>query len=375
MLEEKVAALEKTITIMNIKNAGGSVETETTVTVTTLNENIVAAEKDVTVYDVTLNKAATITSKDATVDGMKVVAENTNMCLTVKATGNIDMKNMSIAGQFVTSTNQVEVKTAKEIVITDTEISANGYNGLMIAQADFEVIPEKIRIENINFTGTYECATVTIGATTDNAVIEIKNCTFGKSPEALRFRNSMGSTGVKVLIENCHFDGDMINPESEDVVLFFEEAGNFKSPYTNEDGSVIYESIYSVAKKRATEAGITLAEGEGAGDASYVKRVFPYLLAYEDEANRFGKDKMTIIFKNCTYGEDNTALTANTLKMTALRCSGRASFNAWNENWPAGKDLYVPTTDNEVYLGEYIEEITWEQTNSNSASYPEIIFE
>jgi hypothetical protein len=115
---------------------------------------------------------------------------------------------------------------------------------------------------------------------------------------------------------------------------------------------------------------------ETGGSPTYVKRVFPYLLAYEDEQNRFGKDKMTFTFKNCTFGPDKATLTENDLNdVTVLRQSGRASYNAWNENWPKDKDFYLPRTDDEKYIGEYIEEIEWTQTNENSDSYPIIIFE
>lgn len=386
ILTDKIKDLEKTITVMKIDNAGGVIETDTSITVNVIDKNITSPEKDIVIYPVTLEKSTTIEGKSVTVDGATLNATpEQNASLIVKSSETIDLENVTVKGEFPASTNQIDVVASKKIVINDTNITATGYNGLMLVQNNFEVIPEEIIIENVNFEGDLSLATITICALADNAKVIIRNCKFGVSEAALRFRNSINAKNVDVLVENCHFDISFFEPGRCLVML-------------EENGNVLYEdgrtgSIWGRAKEIAGEAGIVLeklpdGKMETGGSPTYVKRVFPYLLAYEDEQNRFGKDKMTITFRNCTYGTDNKKImfTKDEYKniigtnndndlIVNIRQSGRASYNAWNENWPKDKNIFMPYDDEVKYIDEYIEEIEWTQTNKNSDSYPTIIFE
>lgn len=394
VLSDKVKELEKTISILKVDNAGGVVETDTSISVTVVDKNISSPEKDIVIYPVTIEKSTTIEGKSVTVDGATLNATpEQNASLIVGSSENINIENVTVKGEFPSNTNQIDVRTSKKIVINDAIISADGYNGLMLVQDDFTVIPDEILIENVKFESNISLAAITICAVADNANITIRNCTFNETGVIFRFRNSTNAKGVNVLIENCHFNESIF--DKGNLLVIFEENGNVLL----EDGTK--GQIWGIAKDLAGKAGITLLKkgdeidgvvleaDETGGSPTYVKRVFPYLLAFEDSENRFGKDKMTITFRNCTYGPDKTKLVFNADEyknfiganvdsdlICILRQSGRDSFNQWNENFQAEHDrIYVPYDDSVKYMGDYIEEIEWTQTNKNSDCYPTIIFE
>lgn len=374
-LTNKVSGLEKELNIIKTDAASGLLETNTSIIVTDASKienaekNIIGdSDKDFTVYNAALKNTTvkTIKGNNIVADGISITADKSNSCLVFKAKDTVNLNDISVSGEFSTNTNQIDVDTAETIKLNDSTFTADGYNGVMIAQIPAgslanEVIPSSILIENVNFEGSYNLDITNICATKDNTDIIIRNCTFGSCEAPLRFRNSLNATGVNVLVENCHFDASIM--DKEHLLILFEENGN-----------VLYDDgrtgpIWGIAKEIAAKNGITLLKkgdkvddveleaDETGGSPTYVKRVFPYLVAYENEQNRFGKDKMTFTFRNCTYGNniplDNTII-GETGKVRVLRQSGRASFNAWDPKWPAGEDMFLP----------------W-----NSDSYPTFIFE
>lgn len=381
-LFDEIASLKKEIITIKANANGGIYETDEMITVTIINENIDDSTKDIEINSTenVVIKPTTINGKSVTISALTTDTSETNATLIIKATENVSAKNLTVKGSFSSNTNQVDIATSKKIVITDSIIAASGYNGLMIGQTDFSTLPDEILIENVNFTGEYELATINICATADNAKVIIRNCTFGKTGEPFRFRNATNAKGVNVLIENCHFDESIA--EAGKLLILFEENG----PVKIANGEI--DNIWGFAKKIAEENGVVLENGETGGTPSYVKRVFPFLLAFEDSENRFGKDKFTFTFRNCTFGPEKTSIKffSNEYKtvigsesevciIEILRQSGRESFNAWNENWPKGKNFAFPYDDEVKYIGEYIEEIDWNQQNKNSDCYPEFIFE
>ena len=388
-LSSQIVELEKNLAK---SNPSGIYETETSLTVTKLPPTLNNFDKDIKVYDVSTEVANAISGNFVTVNKMKITANGNRPCLSIDSKESATVSNISTFGAFGDNSNQIDISDAKNISITDTVISASGYNGLMLGQSNtLTNPPEEIIIENVDISGEITLASMSICSTTDNANVIIRNCNFGTAECPLRFRNATNAKHVNILIENCHFEDFMR--------ILFEENGRVTPP------SGAATLVWSIAKQIAGEAGVTLLKkgdvidgvtleaDETGGTPSYVKRVFPYLLAYEDKENRFGKDKMTITFRNCTVGKDRTKLiyTQDELKnivgvpfedgglINILRQSGRESFNAWNENWPRveGKeiDFFFPYDNTVKYIGEYIEEIKWTQTNKNSDCYPTIIFE
>lgn len=396
----EIELLKTEIRDLKLQVGGGSFETtdaDGVITVTTnkLDSNINYTNKNVDIINVSITAAKSVSAENVAISNLTSTAAG----LTINSKNEVVLDTVSIDGTFKTNTNQIAVKSAKSIVINDSNISASGYNGLMIGLDEFTVIPNNILIEKINFTGSYTLATITFGSLENNTTIVIKDCTFDACSCPIRFFNQTNAKGITLLIENCHFE----NWTGE--LILFEENGNVLC----DDNST--KAIWQIAKDNAAANGVVLLKkgdelpgefienedgttspvvleaDETGASPSYVKRVFPYLLEYEDVANRFGKDKMTITFKNCTYGSDKKPLIFTTDKYAEicgsntdaqlffiLRQSARATFNVWNENWPANTDLSFPYADDVTYIGDYIEEITWTQTNKNSDCWPTIIF-
>lgn len=382
-MDADVKQLVKDVKILKTDKKGGVVtDANGNTTISTISGNVTASG-DVTIiqspeFSAPVSKALSVSGKNVSIDGTVINSTTTtNASLNVNTKGYIDLANIQINGSFKTQTNQINSVECANFIMVDSVIPASGYNGVMIGQFTADIneptVPSLVVFDNVDFTGNFDVATLNICATTDNATVLIRDCKFGKSEAPVRFRNATNAKGINVVIENCHFDESIF--ENENALILFEENGNVIGP----DGKP--DVIWNIVKKIASEAGVVLEKlpdgtMETGGSPTYVKRVFPYLLNYEDETNRFGTDKFTIVFKNCTYGPDNKKLT-NTNKdlCQILRQSGRATFNAWNENWPTGKDFIVPQDDNEIGYFEYFEEIDWNNTLKNSQRYPKIIFE
>lgn len=210
---------------------------------------------------------------------VKSVTPNT---LTIKATGDVDFDNINVIGNYNENTNQLDIQTAASIKITNSDLAAGGYNGIMIGQGDKSVLPSSIIIENCKFntaSGFLTNNTINIFGTAENAEILIKDCQFGQSSNQIRFGNNMNVSGVSAVIENCKFD-----------------KWDNRTPW---QGCLTCECFQDWTE---TTVEFPPISGEtNTKDPAYRKRVLPELIKIEDANNRFGKDKLTIIFKNCEY--------------------------------------------------------------------------
>jgi len=342
-LIRKIQSLEKTITVMIDNTPSGKVENDTTIVITPVNGGILSSEKDIIVYPTTTEKPVTLQGKSITVDGFTTTAnDKKNAALTIKSTKDVSIENLKVDGSFTMDTNQIDIQTGETIKITQTNIDASGYNGVMIGQGDRSVLPSSIIIEDVDFNmteGKLSNNTVNIFATAENAEIIIRNCNFGEASNPIRFGNSTNVSGVNVIIENCHFVKWDVVPPWCGVILF-------------ED----FESWTIVQKENPQKTG------EDKSD--YRKRVLPNLIEREYVENRFGKDKITVTFKNCTYGTAKTPLvfdvenygslfgTGNTDQIAMVsRRSGYSSINAYynemfkdsdgNYKYPGGSSWYA----------------------------------
>jgi hypothetical protein len=383
-LIKKIQSLEKTITVMIDKN-NGKVETDTTIIVTAVSGNIISKnfEKDIIVYPTTTEKPVTLQGKSITVDGFTTTANDTKKAsLTIKSTKDVSIENLKVDGSFEMNTNQIDIQTGETIKITQTNIDASGYNGVMIGQGDRTVLPKSVIIENVDFNmaeGKLTNNTVNIFATAENAEIIIRNCNFGEASNPIRFGNSTNASGVNVIIENCHF-------------VKWEE----KRPWC---GVILFEDFedWTLVQK---EFPPTDDEGKSTKNKDYRERVLPELIKVEDQQNRFGKDKIKITFKNCTYGANKTSLVfdvndyasrfgTNDTNQIAMVCrySGYSSINAaYDEKikaendgkYPDGRTWYacmLPYSNDVDYLEAIAAPSGITLTKLNSDCYPTIIFE
>lgn len=383
VLTDKVKELEKTISIMKVENAGGVVETDTSITVTTVENNIISPEKDIVVYPTSTEKPITLQGKSITVDGFTTTANDKKTAsLTIKSSKDVEIVNLKVNGTFEMNTNQIDIQTGETIRITQASIDASGYNGVMIGQGDRSVLPSSIIIEDVDFNmseGKLSNNTVNIFATAENAEVVIRNCNFGESSNPIRFGNSMNVSGVNVIVENCHF-------------VKWEE----KRPWC---GLLLFEAFedWSIVQK---EFPPTADEGNSTKNKDYRKRVLPELIRVEDEQNRFGKDKIKVTFRNCTYGADKTPLVfdvkdygtifgTSDVNQIAMVCrySSYSTINAaFDEKikaenggtYPDGQTWYagmLPYSDDVNYLELIAAPEGVELTKLNSECYPTIIFE
>ena len=382
-LTNKIKDLEKTISIMKVDIAGGTVETDTSITVTTVENNVISPEKDIVVYPTSTEKPVTLQGKSITVDGFTTTANDKKTAtLTIKSTKDVSIENLKVDGSFTMDTNQIDIQTGETIKITQTNIDASGYNGVMIGQGDRSVLPKSVIIENVDFNmaeGKLSNNTVNIFATAENAEVIIRNCNFGEASNPIRFGNSTNASGVNVIIENCHF-------------VKWEE----KRPWC---GVILFEDFedWTLVQK---EFPPTADEGNSTKNKDYRKRVLPELIRFEDEQNRFGKDKIKVTFKNCTYGPNKTPLIFNVEDYGSLfgtgdtnqiamvcRYSGYSSINAaYDEkvkaenggSYPDGQTWYaamLPYSNGVDYLEVIAAPEEIGPTKLNSDCYPTIIFE
>lgn len=204
--------------------------------------------------------------KSITVDGFTTTANDKKTAsLTIKSTKDVSIENLTVDGSFSMDTNQIDIQTGETIKITQTNIDASGYNGVMIGQGDRSVLPKSVIIEDVDFNmaeGKLSNNTVNIFATAENAEVIIRNCNFGEASNPIRFGNSTNASGINVIIENCHFVKWETKRPWCGVILFEDFA----------DWNLVQEEFPPTAE-----------EGNSTKNKDYRKRVLPELIRVEDE--------------------------------------------------------------------------------------------
>lgn len=209
-----------------------------------------------------------ITGKSVTVNQATVVASGAKSAmLTVTAeSGDVVLKNIDLSGDMSTTNDTVQliVESDEYVRITDSIITASGYNAINIGD---KKPPKSVVIDNVQFLGDYRNNTISIYGTKDNAVVTISNCVFKKSSNPLRIFNET-NTRLTVNLINCVFE------------QWEEEAQDYYGPILCED---------AFTKNEFTKAELATTEGKAAA------------IAREREYNRYSPDKVTINMINCTY--------------------------------------------------------------------------
>ena len=209
-----------------------------------------------------------ITGKSVTVNQATIVASGAKSAmLTVTANdGDIVLKNINLSGDMSTTNNTVQliIESNEYVRITDSVITASGYNAINIGNTK---APKSVIIDNVQFLGEYRNNTISIYATEDNAVVTISNCVFNKSSNPLRIFNK-SNTRLTVNLVNCVFE------------QWEETTPEYAGPILCED---------AFTKAEFTKEELLTEEGRAAA------------IAKEREYNRYSPDKVTINMINCTY--------------------------------------------------------------------------
>ncbi len=209
-----------------------------------------------------------ITGKSVTVNQATVVASGAKSAmLTVTANeGDVVLKNINLSGDMSTTNDTVQliIESDEYVRITDSIITASGYNAINIGDRK---PPKSVIIDNVQFLGDYRNNTISIYGTKDNAVVTISNCVFKKSSNPIRIFNET-NTKLTVNLINCVFE------------QWEEESQDYYGPILCEDAFTKNEFT---KEERQTEEGRAAA------------------IVKEREYNRYSPDKVVINMVNCTY--------------------------------------------------------------------------
>lgn len=196
-----------------------------------------------------------------TIQGKSVALQGStadSTAIRVTAAEDIVISDNTISGELDAETSHamVSIDTNETVIVKNCTSSLLGYNGLEIGLNN--TAPKRIIIKDCEFNGELSNNAISIFATANNAVVDIINCHFTKVSNVLRISNRTNATGVKINFTNCTWDHLGDNLEYKAVVLC--------QDYTS---------------------------------ASQAETI---------STNRFGNNKIEIIFNNCT-GEDGNTLT------------------------------------------------------------------
>ena len=216
------------------------------------------SDKQIVLTDLNINSSESaiwnIHGKSVVLQGSG--ADSTAIRITADEDIVITDNNISGALNEDISHAMVSIDTNETVVVKNCTSSLLGYNGLEIGLNN--TAPKRIIIKDCEFNGEFSNNAISIFATANNAVVDIINCHFTKVSSVLRISNRTNATGVKINFTNCTWDHLEDNLEYKAVVLC--------QDYTS---------------------------------ASQAETI---------SANRFGNNKIEIIFNNCT-GEDGNTLT------------------------------------------------------------------
>ena len=105
-------------------------------------------------------------------------------------------------GVIIKAKDSVKIK---DVTFTEEACGNTRYNGIEIGLNVGSKVyrPKTIDIEDVNFEGQITNNGILIFDCADNAIINIKNCKFGKCSNPIRFSNYSMSKNVTINIENC----------------------------------------------------------------------------------------------------------------------------------------------------------------------------
>jgi len=209
-----------------------------------------------------------VTGKSVTINQLTVVASGAKsaMLTATAAAGDINLKNIDLSGDMSTTNDTVQliVESDEYVRITDSVITASGYNAINIGD---KKAPKSVVIDNVQFLGEYRNNTISIYGTKDNAIVTISNCVFRKSSNPLRIFNETNTKLVVNLI-NCKFE-------------------EWESTTAEYAGPILCEDAFT--KGEFTKAELATEEGKAAA------------IAKEKEYNRYSPEKVVINMINCTH--------------------------------------------------------------------------
>ena len=246
-MQQTVAKLVKQVEELTWKDAEEIVVDSGNATVNKPEANVVISSSS------TIPQNASVTAKAIQVKSVTVASAR--MALT--GTDGVTMTGVTTSGDLPKATSNAawSINTNGEVKIDSSNFGQTGYNCIEIGLT--ATSPKKVTISDINFTAALTNNAILIFDTADEAVIDIKNCTFTSVSNAIRLSNR-SNVKCTLNITNCHVEKWESTPAYAGMLMF--------EDYTGKS-----------AEQNKTD-------------------------------NRFGPDKITVNITNCTHGPERTKI-------------------------------------------------------------------
>lgn len=248
MLESKVNDMSKP-NILEVTNIEGNKLNDIT--------------KDLVVSNVTINEKTTIKGKTVTINGLQTNGDDNRLVLN----GNdVSVNKMQVEGTFDKSKGNavVVVDGANYVTIKDSTINpSNAYNGIEIGLSAIEKnAPKNITIDNCVFGDGFTNNAILVYKTTNNAIINITNCTFEKISNLLRLSNSTNANGVTVNITNCVIKEFVKNYNEKGEIDYSYQGLVLLQDYTSKQENVDENNLFGNEKIKINISNVTTLDGK-----------------------------------------------------------------------------------------------------------------
>jgi hypothetical protein len=134
---------------------------------------------------------------------IKVTSSAESSSAVLNATDKVTLDGVETTGNLAKNVSNAawSINNKGDVVIKNCDFSQTGYNCVEIGLAT-TAAPKSVLIENCNF-GDVSNNSILVFNTVANAVITIKDCSFGKVSDVLRISNRDNVSGVVVNLINC----------------------------------------------------------------------------------------------------------------------------------------------------------------------------
>lgn len=203
------------------------------------------------------NITASIKGNYVVLDGVTTESGHTN----VTAGSDIEMVNVVSTGTLDKATTRINaawsINTDATLSIKDCLIGQGGYNSIEIGAGN--TAPKNVLIENVDFTGTLTNNAIIIFATADNAIINIKNCTFESVSNAVRISNRTAATNVTLNFIDCDIKKTDSRPIYHGAVIcqdYTSKPANTANLYSPENLTINFINTSVDGKKLTSDINI-----------------------------------------------------------------------------------------------------------------------
>ena len=213
-LNKRLSLLEATVALLG--DIGEAVEVDGPINYNDPTKSVALAG------EVSAPSGASITAKKVSMSGVTgtmTPATGADSALLVDSES-LNIANSALAGTTQRSSNLIEVHSAETMVIKDTTFTGDTYNTLMTGQRTTGFLKE-LTIENCVFDENCKHINIWFAGFQDNAVLNIKDCTFKTCEQFLCISDFQGAVAnhLTVNIENVTIENYETGDAYEGIIL------------------------------------------------------------------------------------------------------------------------------------------------------------